>query len=161
MKSRKLAILNDLSGISITASDLTDGLGGVIPSSSLTFDMPTTNVQAGSAMIVNLKIDVPTGVVVGRTYRGKITAEDDSGAVDTVQINIKVNPAKCTYDHDGDGIVEDDIDDLIMATDAYLGFNTGTEYDADGDGIVEDDIDDLIMATDAYLGFITCEGEGR
>lgn len=63
----------------------------------------------------------------------------------------------CPYDHDGDGIVEDDIDDLIMATDAYLGFNTGREYDHDGDGITEDDIDDLVMATDAYLGFITCE----
>ncbi|RKY47555.1 MAG: hypothetical protein DRP88_04210 [Candidatus Neomarinimicrobiota bacterium] len=62
-----------------------------------------------------------------------------------------------TYDHDGDGIVEDDIDDLVMATDAYLGFNTGSEYDHDGDGIVEDDIDDLVMATDAYLGFITCD----
>ena len=66
-----------------------------------------------------------------------------------------------TYDHDGDGIVEDDIDDLTMATDAYLGFNTGSEYDHDGDDIVEDDLDDLTMATDAYLGFITSEGEER
>ncbi|MBN1454682.1 MAG: metallophosphoesterase [Methanomicrobia archaeon] len=63
----------------------------------------------------------------------------------------------CTYDHDGDGTVEDDIDDLTMATDAYLGFITSSEYDHDGDGTVEDDIDDLTMATDAYLGFITSE----
>ncbi|KAF5429958.1 hypothetical protein C5S39_08280, partial [Candidatus Methanophagaceae archaeon] len=87
--------------------------------------------------------------------------EDGDGTPEYEKKPDSIETIGCTYDHDGDGIVEDDIDDLIMATDAYLGFNTGTEYDADGDGIVEDDIDDLIMATDAYLGFITCEEEGR
>ena len=92
------------------------------------------------------------------TYTMKIDDNGD-GVADREKKPTNVTVSGCKYDHDGDGIVEDDIDDLIMATDAYLGFNTGTEYDADGDGIVEDDIDDLIMATDAYLGFITCEGE--
>lgn len=87
--------------------------------------------------------------------------DDGDGITDRKKEPDSIEIVGCIYDHDGDGIVEDDIDDLIMATDAYLGFNTGSEYDADGDGIVEDDIDDLTMATDAYLGFITCEGEER
>jgi len=94
------------------------------------------------------------------TYTMEID-DDGDGITDATTSPDSIETIGCTYDHDGDGIVEDDIDDLIMATDAYLGFNTGIEYDADGDGIVEDDIDDLIMATDAYLGFITCEGEER
>ena len=81
---------NDLSGIGITVSDLTDGRGGIIPSSSLTFDMPTTDVPAGTAMIVNLTVDIPTDAVEGRTYRGTITAEDAGGAIDTALINIDV-----------------------------------------------------------------------
>jgi hypothetical protein len=81
---------NDLSGISITASDLTDGMGGVIPSSNLILDMPSTDISTGSAMIVNLTIDIPTDVVEGRTYSGVITAEDDSGAIDNASVNVVI-----------------------------------------------------------------------
>nr|QNO43755.1 hypothetical protein ALLGJMBF_00007 [Methanosarcinales archaeon ANME-2c ERB4]QNO43855.1 hypothetical protein BPHBHLNA_00001 [Methanosarcinales archaeon ANME-2c ERB4]QNO46358.1 hypothetical protein KJPMONCH_00007 [Methanosarcinales archaeon ANME-2c ERB4] len=91
------------------------------------------------------------------TYLMDIDDDGDATPEDTIEPDSIEIITVFPYDHDRDGIVEDDIDDLIMATDAYLGFNTISEYDHDGDGIVEDDIDDLIMATDAYLGFITCE----
>ena len=91
------------------------------------------------------------------TYTMEIDKYGDGTAIETKEPDSIETITVCPYDHDGDGIVEDDIDDLIMATDAYLGFITGSEYDHDGDGIVEDDIDDLIMATNAYLGFIACE----
>jgi len=90
-------------------------------------------------------------------YTMEIDKYGDGTTIETKEPD-SIETIGCTYDHDGDGIVEDDLDDLMLATDAYLGFNTGIEYDADGDGIVEDDLDDLMLATDAYLGFITCEG---
>ncbi|RKY22737.1 MAG: hypothetical protein DRP62_07250, partial [Planctomycetota bacterium] len=85
---------NDLNGISITASDLTDGMGGVIPSSSLTFDMPSTEVPAGSAMIANFTIDIPTDAAEGRTYSGAVTAEDASGAIDNASVNVVISASQ-------------------------------------------------------------------
>lgn len=126
---------NDLSGISITASDLTDGVGGVILSSSLTFDMPSTEVPSGSAMIANLTIDIPTDAAGGRTYSGIITAEDDSGAVDTTQININVDPAECPLDMNDDGYVNAQ-DIVYLLTHGEWGNNQGHVWDLNDDGYV-------------------------
>ena len=58
------------------------------------------------------------------TYTMEIDDDGDGTPEHTTPPDsIEVIPT-CPYDHDGDGIVEDDIDDLVMATDAYLGFNT-------------------------------------
>jgi len=126
---------NDLSGISITASDLTDSMGGSIPSSSLIFDIPSTAVQAGSAMVVNLTINIPTEAAGGRTYSGVITAEDDSGAVDTIQININVDPAECPLDMNDDGYIN--AQDIVhLLTHGEWGSNQGHVWDLNDDGYV-------------------------
>ncbi|MCK4459041.1 MAG: hypothetical protein KAU52_04885 [Methanosarcinales archaeon] len=132
---REYGSFNDLSSISITASNLTDGMGGILPSSSLTFDMPTTNVPAGSKMIVNLTVDIPTDTVEGRTYSGIITAEDDSGAVDTTQININVNPAECPLDMNDDNYVNAQ-DIVYLLTHGEWGSNQGHVWDLNDDGYV-------------------------
>ena len=57
------------------------------------------------------------------------------------------------YDHDRDGIVKGDVDDLRMQYQAYYGFLTGEEYDHDKDGIIRGDADDLRMQYYKYQGF--------
>jgi hypothetical protein len=57
------------------------------------------------------------------------------------------------YDHDRDGIVRGDVDDLRMQYQAYQGFLSGKEYDHDKDGIIRGDIDDLRMQYYKYQGF--------
>jgi len=126
---------NDLSGISITASNLTDGMGRILPSSCLTFDMPTTDVPAGTAMIVNLTVAIPTDAVEGRTYSGIITAEDDSGAVDTTQIHISINPVECPLDMNDDGYVN--AQDIVhLLTHGEWGNNQGHVWDLNDDNYV-------------------------
>jgi hypothetical protein len=56
--------------------------------------MPSTDVRAGSAMIVSLTIDAPTGVVERRTYSGVITAQDASGAVDKARVNVVISTSQ-------------------------------------------------------------------
>nr|QNO50753.1 hypothetical protein HAICDJOK_00013 [Methanosarcinales archaeon ANME-1 ERB6] len=122
----------------------------------------STEIETTTVTYLDVPISETTEATVdvsqeNPTYTMEIDKYGDGTTIETKKPD-SIETIGCTYDHDGDGIVEDDLDDLMLATDAYLGFNTGSEYDADGDGTVEDDIDDLIMATDAYLGFITCEG---
>ena len=57
------------------------------------------------------------------------------------------------YDHDRDGIVRGDEDDLRMQYQAYHGFLSGEEYDHDKDGIIRGDADDLRMQYYKYQGF--------
>ncbi|KAF5414573.1 MAG: hypothetical protein C5S48_08335 [Candidatus Methanogaster sp.] len=86
-------------------------------------------------MVVNLTIDIPTDVAEGRTYIGIITAEDDSGAVDTTQININVNPAECPLDMDDDGYVNSQ-DIVHLLTHGEWGSNQGHVWDLNDDGYV-------------------------
>jgi hypothetical protein len=62
-------------------------------------------------------------------------------------------PIFSEYDHDRDGIVRGDIDDLRMQYQAYQGFLSGEEYDHDKDGIIRGDADDLRMQYYKYQGF--------
>lgn len=58
------------------------------------------------------------------------------------------------FDHDGDGIVRGDLDDLRSQYNAYIGIIVGdeSEYDHNGNGVVRGDLDDLRRQYNAYIG---------
>ena len=58
------------------------------------------------------------------------------------------------FDHDKDGIVRGDLDDLRSQYNAYIGIIVGdeSEYDHNGNGVVRGDLDDLRSQYNAYIG---------
>jgi hypothetical protein len=83
-------------------------------------------------------------------YTVTLKVTDGQGLNDTKSVNINVYSE---YDHDRDGIVRGDLDDLRMQYYAYQGFLSGEEYDHDKDGTVRGDVDDLRMQYYKYQGF--------
>ena len=87
-------------------------------------------------------------------YTVTLTVTDNDGVKSSTTKTITVNATINEYDHDKDGVVRADLDDLWMQYYAYQGFESGDEYDHDKDGIIRGDLDDLWMQYYAYQGFI-------
>ena len=93
------------------------------------------------------------------SYEVTLTVEDDKGDTDSCTQVLEI-AIFSDFDHDKDGIVRGDLDDLRSQYNACIGIIVGeeSEYDHNGDGIVRGDVDDLRRQYNAYIGIIGLGG---
>jgi len=81
-----------IQGISIFASDLTDGSGHTIPGSSITFQPSTFDLAAGASQ--NVAVTIPTdSALPDGSYSGRVTIESVNAGAKAVQIVVNLSSA--------------------------------------------------------------------